>query len=108
MQALKKYNTILIAKPQTKLKNLVHRKIDPTHKYEKTAVYFNPFKINSSMKTYTYVGMTVWKLLERFKEHMIDIVRSKLTTALSRLYHQMESNILFKKVKIIARNIIFL
>lgn len=98
---MKKNNIILIAKPPTKLKNVVHRKINPRHKYKKTVVYIIPFKVNSSMKTYIYVGMTVWKLLVRFKEHMAVIARSKLPQLYS-VYKDIDSCILFKEVKIVA------
>lgn len=52
---LKKYNTILIAKPRIKLENVVHRKSDPINKQNKYEDYIKPFKVIRSMKTHTYV-----------------------------------------------------
>lgn len=41
---LKKYSILLIAKPPTKLENQVHRKVDPTDKYDKSGIYIFPLK----------------------------------------------------------------
>lgn len=82
-----------------KLKDLIHRKIDPNPNYDKEVVYIIPF-CTENQKSLSYVGMISQKFRERLTEHLSDkfIKFNKPSNALSRLHKYIYIN--FDKAKI--------